>query len=60
VTTIRRNRVPQPTPTVPHRPDPRDVPRRTVLVARPVAAEEPEIEEDAATGPDQDGPDPRR
>lgn len=42
MTTIRPNREPQPEQAAPRRPDPRDVPKRTVLVARPVAAEEPD------------------
>jgi hypothetical protein len=42
-------------PAAPRRPDPRDVPRRTVLVARPVAVVTTDAETTIVGDPDAEG-----
>jgi hypothetical protein len=42
-------------PAAPRRPDPRDVPKRTVLVARPVAAAPTEVEAIEVASTDAEG-----
>jgi hypothetical protein len=48
-----------PDPGTPRRPDPRDVPRRTPLVARPVAADRPANGDDGSTAHEPAGGDRR-